>query len=189
MIFRLYYIVTICLIGTFMVAQSGVNVRAGVGTMITDESSFTLEDGAHYGWRGAAMARIGASDTWFFEPGLSYERYNINSSSEFNAFDKEPKLHFIKGYVNLSTFLIRNKAFKMRLAGGGTISYLAKIEDNPGYDLNDFNDATLGLNAGLGFDIWFLTIDLGYEQALTDFFHDKEEPFNRFWTLSSGFFF
>ena len=189
MICRWYHIVFFFVLATGVIGQSGVNIRAGVGTMITDESSFTMEDGAHYGWRGAVMARIGASDTWFFEPGLSYERYNINSSSEFNAFDAEPKLHFLKGYINLSTFLIRTRLFKMRLAGGGNINYLARIEDNPGYDLNDFSDATLGLNAGLGFDIWILTIDVGYEHALTDFFHDKEDPYNRFWTVSSGFFF
>ena len=169
--------------------QGGVNIRAGVGTMITDQESFTMENGAHYGWRGAIFARLGASDSWYFDPGLSYERYNIMSSSDFNAFDEEPKLHFIKGYVNIGTFLIKTDLFKMRLSGGGNLSYLASIEDNPGYELEDFSDATLGVNGLLGFDFWFLTADVGYEYALTSFFSDNKDVSNRFWTLSAGFFF
>lgn len=170
-------------------AQAGVNFRAGIGTMITDRTDFTEEGGAHYGWRGALMARIGASDSWFFEPGLAYERYHLNSNTEFDAFEDGPQLHFIKAHVNLATFLIRTKIFKMRLSGGGTLSYLARVDDQPRYDLNDFSDATLGVNGGIGFDIWFLTVDVGYEHGLTKFLSSDDDPNNRFWTLSAGFFF
>jgi len=181
----------ICLVIISMgaIAQGGVNFRAGVGTMVTDEDQFTGENGAHYGWRGAMFARIGASDTWFFDPGISYEQYNVGSNDKFNSFEDEPKLHFLKGYVNIATFLIRNDLFKMRLSGGGNVTYLARIDDNPNYRLGDFNDATLGVNGGIGIDIWFLTADIGYEYGLTDFFIDKGDLSHRFWTLSAGVFF
>lgn len=171
-------------------SQSGVNLRLGVGTMVTDQTYFTEEGGAHYGLRLAGFARIGASDTWYFNPGLSYERYNITASSEFDAFDKNTHLHFLKGYVNLAFFLIQTDLFKMRVTGGGNINYLAAIDKNDyDYELGDFNDATLGLNAGIGLDFWVLTFDLGYEQSLTDFFSEPDKSTSRFWTLSAGFFF
>lgn len=189
MLMRRIFILILVIWAAVMSAQGGVNFRGGVGTMITDEEHFTGENGAHYGWRGAMFARIGASDTWYFDPGIAYEQYNILSSSEFNSFEDEPKMHFLKGYVNIATFLIRTDIFKMRLTGGGNLTYLARIEDNPNYVLGDFNDATLGVNGGLGIDIWFLTADIGYEYGLTDFFIDKGDLSHRFWTLSAGFFF
>lgn len=186
-------IIVICLFSSLAMSlfgQAGVNLKGGVGTLVTNDGNFTRSGGAHYGYRAAAFARIGASDTWYFNPGLSYEAYNLMTSEDFNAFDADPKLHFVKGYINIAFFLIRTKAFKMRLSGGGNINYLAALDDNDqNIKLEKFNDATLGLNGLIGLDFWFITLDLGYEHNLTDFFHEVDGSKSRFWTVSAGFFF
>lgn len=156
--------------------------------MITNDDEFTKEGGAHYGWRAAAFARLG--DTWFFHPGISYERYHLLSSEKFNAFDDDPQLHFVKGYINLAFYLIRTDAFNMRLSGGGTLAYVASMDDNDQqYELSKFNEATAGLNGMVGMDFWFITLDIGYEQSITRFFHEVDGSTSRFWTVSAGVFF
>lgn len=168
--------------------QIGVNFQGGVGTLITSDTEFTRSGAAHYGWRAAVFARMGNNDAWHFQPGLSYERYNLVTSEEFNAFDsKEPQLHFLKTYINVAFFLIHNKGFKMRLSGGGNITYLAKLEENDhNIHIDKFNDVTFGINGILGLDFWLISLDLGYENSLTDFFYKVDRSTSRFWTLSLG---
>ncbi len=171
-------------------AQSGVNFRFGVGTMNSNVESFTLDGQAHYGWRAGAFARIGASGSLYFNPGLFYGNYKVLSSESLNSFGSEPSMHFINGLVDLGLFLIKTDAFRLRLEAGGNINYLAAIDNNdPGHDLNTFNDATLGVNGGLGIDIWFLTADISYEHSLTKFINESDESDSRFWSLAIGFFF
>jgi len=170
-------------------AQGGFNVQIGTGSLIVNNESFTKSGEAHYGLRLGGFARIG-DDGWFIRPGLFYERYHAESSSSFNALDKGDHLHFLKGYVNLGLYIIRSDLFKLRLNGGGTIDYLAAI-DNRGdvYKLADFSDAAIGINGGLGIDIAFITIDLGYEKGLTKFLTDDDSSRSEYYNLSLGFFF
>ena len=173
-----------------VIGQSGFNIQGGIGTMITDQDFFTQEGGAHYGWKGTAFGRLGPNDVWFFNPGLAYERYNLNSSGSFNAFNGHPQVHFLKGYVNMGFYLIHTDLFKMRLSLGGNVNYVSGVDDNPEeYQREAFNETAFGANGILGLDFWVLTFDLGYEQALTDFFANMDKNRNRFWTISSGVFF
>jgi len=171
-------------------AQSGVSFQAGLGSMVVDDAQFTQEGEAHYGLRVGGVGRIGGDDSWFIRLGLFYEQYHTLSSDKFNAFDSEDNLHFLKGHVNMALYLIRTDLFKMRLYGGGVVNYLAAI-DNRGdlYNLDDFDSATVGVNAGLGLDFWFLTLDLGYEKGFTRFLKRDDSSRSDYYTASVGFFF
>ncbi|MDX1683934.1 MAG: hypothetical protein R3275_01795 [Saprospiraceae bacterium] len=187
---NIFVVVLLVLVCGGLSGQPGFSFKAGVGTMITNDSEFTRSGTAHYGWRAAAYARLGGGDTWYFNPGLSYETYHLMTSEEFNAFESEPMLHFAKAYVNLAYYLIHTRAFKMRLSGGGNLNYLASMDDNQhNISISRFNDATLGVNGLVGFDFWVITLDVGYDRSLTDFFHEADDSTSQFWTLSAGFFF
>ena len=169
--------------------QGGFNVQIGTGSLVVNNDSFTKSGEAHYGLRLGGYARIG-DDSWYIRPGLFYERYHIESNSSFNAFEKGDNLHFIKGYVNLGLYIIRSDFFKLRLNGGGTIDYLASI-DNRGdvYELGDFSDAAIGLNGGIGLDILFITVDFEYEKGITKFLSADDDSKSEYYNLSVGFFF
>ena len=65
--------------------------------------------------------------------------------------------------------------FGLRVFGGGSMSWVTKIEgDGTNLDKDDFNNLLWGVDAGVGIDVWLLFLDVGYEWGLTQVF--KEDP-------------
>lgn len=76
----------------------------------------------------------------------------------------------------------------LRLQGGGNVSMLMGVSNNAlQLSSNDYQNLWLGAQAGLGMDVWFFSLDLGYQWGLSNAF--SRENFDgryRMTTLSLG---
>lgn len=76
----------------------------------------------------------------------------------------------------------------LRLQGGGNVSMLMGVSNNAlQLSSNDYQNLWLGTQAGLGLDVWFFSLDLGYQWGLSNAFsRDNFDGRYRMTTLSLG---
>ncbi len=128
-------------------------------------ASSNLQNGFHLG----LFMRMGR--TWYLQPEALFNYYNYNSSLNYensNIYkDKKYQINTIDVPVLLGVHLINTKMFKMRVMVGPKFSFNAGSTTDDLFD--DFDSFTqtsrntrLGLDCGIGFDIWRITLDVRY---------------------------
>lgn len=128
-------------------------------------ASSNLQNGFHLG----LFMRMG--HTWYLQPEALFNYYNYNSSLNYensNIYkDKKYQINTIDVPVLLGVHLINTKMFKMRVMVGPKFSFNAGSTTDDAFD--NFNSFTqtlrntrLGLDCGVGFDIWRITLDVRY---------------------------
>lgn len=82
----------------------------------------------------------------------------------------------------------RRRDLGLRLQAGPAISMLMGVNDNElQLSSNDYRNLWLGAQAGLGMDVWFFTLDLGYQWGLSNAFsRENYDGRYRMTTLSLG---
>ena len=150
-----------------------IGAKGGYSTTLEQNNSFknifnvksNLQNGFHLG----IYARMGR--TWYAQPEVLFNYYNYKNSLNY----ENSKIHDNKKYqintidvpILLGTHLINTNLFKMRAMVGPKFSF------NIGSTVTDtFNDmetltetlrnTRLGLDCGIGFDIWRITLDVRY---------------------------
>jgi hypothetical protein len=92
--------------------------------------------------------------------------------------------------ILLGINIIKRPAFNLRVHAGPVLSY---VTSNPTiFDLTDLNidelkDNYIGIQAGIGVDLWFLTIDARIENSFNIFIDNSNySAANRVYLLSAG---
>jgi hypothetical protein len=109
--------------------------------------------------------------TWYVQPEVLFNYYNYNSSLNYentNIFkDKKYQINTVDIPVLLGTHLVNTKMFKMRAMVGPKFSL--NIGSTIADTFEDIESLTqvmrntrLGLDCGVGFDIWRITLDVRY---------------------------
>ncbi|MGB3587769.1 MAG: hypothetical protein WBA23_14575, partial [Tunicatimonas sp.] len=135
--------------------------------------------------------RIGDDgDSWFFlQPGVHYYSISAQLINDANAerIDDVVTINSLKVPLNGGVYLTgTDGVLAVRLNGGVVPTLMLGVEDNNlGLDGDDFSSFNLGLNAGIGIDLLFFTLDIGYEWGLTEFF-EAGEGRNRIFGVSLG---
>jgi hypothetical protein len=171
-------------------AQAKVNPQFGINITALDygvalDGSFEAE--ANAGYQLGFVIRTGG--TFFFEPGIflmgTNQRYvvkddnNLQITGQAGSHSLQLPLRF-----GITTGGGEGQ-FNLRLAAGPVIGYTVGSKENP-FDLSeaDFSDLNYAAKGGIGFDIFFITLDFDYQVGLNDVF--KEGSSFRLATLAEG---
>lgn len=148
-------------------AQNGANVQAGTMLMQNRSADVTDPGEFHSGFYVGLNGRFG-SYTFYLSPGAYYYRLDVNSSDKIGFFQKKERFTMVKIPIDIGVRVIRNPVFNFRVYGGGVLNYIESVdEDATSIDLEEYNDIHFGINAGLGVDLWWLTLDVKYEKGIS----------------------
>ncbi len=173
---------------TFLVAQGGAQIFAGLTTLNNGSTAITKKGEYHSGYSIGIQSRL-KDGTFVAGPGLKYTRFSMMSSSDASFFNKDENYHLISVPFNIGLEYRLAYILKLRMYTGADAHYFWKIDDNSS-DINfDYvNDYYFGAHAGIGIDIYWVTVDVAYEYGLSNAHKMDGSKYNGL-TFSLGFFF
>jgi len=158
-------------------AQVAVNPQIGANfTRLTNTPS-DIVSSASFGWQLGADFRLG--DRLYFQPGAFFGRSATvikftpldTSFIEDNLIRTTAKVKALLGYN-----LIHGDAFRLRVNAGPTYEALLSVDskdDKIAFNKSDYNGGSFNLDAGLGFDVAFLTLETGVSYGLSNAYKDE----------------
>ena len=150
-----------------------LGIKGGYSTTLEQNQSYqdifdinsNLQNGFHLG----LYMRMGR--TWYVQPEALFNYYNYSSSLDYensNIFqNKKYQINTVDVPVLLGVHLVNTRMFKMRAMVGPKFSFNigSTITDTFGNIDNltqAMRDTRLGLDCGIGFDIWRIMLDVRY---------------------------
>lgn len=174
-------------------AQAQLKFGAQVGLTafkLTEEQAFQDSD-IELGLLMGGKIRYG--ETVFIQPEINWTRKVTEVTTKTVVFEDNAteKLGFqtisVPVMIGYKLFSSADGTSSVRLMAGPSFDFLLQVNDN---DLKlgktDFSTANIGIDAGVGLDLWFLTFDLRYGYGLTQFLDRDEDLRSRVVTLSAG---
>lgn len=188
---RILIITFIAFICMPAMAQLNFGARAGLTAFkLTEKEAFQDSD-IGLGLLLGGCLRYG--DHLFIQPEVNWTRKVTEVTTTEVVFDESAtdKLGFytlqVPVMVGYKLFSSTDGTSSVRLMAGPSFDFLLQMSDN---DLKlsrgDFSTANIGIDAGLGLDLWFLTVDLRYGFGLTQFLDVDNDLRSRTVTLSAG---
>lgn len=128
-----------------------------------------------------------------FYPGIYWKRWGsdliVLGSDTLGTSSFELNAQSIQIPARLGFNLVQNDLFKWRINAGPSWTRVIKLESDPNdpeaWNIEDFNPNIFSWQAGMGIDIWFLTLDLSYDQGVNSMF-EEGESLNRMLSLEIG---
>ena len=169
-----------CLLILFLSCVISINaqwfsfgVKGGYSTILEQNQSYkeifdvsnNLQNGFHLG----LYMRMGR--TWYIQPEALFNYYNCSSTINYenkNIFEnKKYQINTLDVPVLLGVHLVNTNMFKMRVMAGPKFSFnigstLAETFGDVESLTQALRDTRLGLDCGVGFDIWRITLDVRY---------------------------
>ncbi|GLR17777.1 PorT family protein [Portibacter lacus] len=179
------FLVFIC---TLSYGQGGAKIYTGLTTLNNTNTNITGEGLSHYGYSVGIRARL-KDGSFVAGPGFKYTRFSMMPSSNANFFNKEENYHLLSMPFNIGLEYRLAYILKLRMYTGADAHYFWKIDKNA-RDINfDYvNDYFFGAHAGIGIDIYWITLDVTYEYGLSNAHKYDDSKYN--WlTFTAGFFF
>ena len=188
---RTINILFFCLSYSWIVAQSGVNIKLGLNAIhfLHEEHM----DHAHIGTQ-LGLDVIAEEGQIFFMPGLHYYRTSIYAMSDEyswpDAFSHKPNYHGAKVNAYLGKRWIKAKWFKWKTYLGGSANFVFALDENiDRLDDDDYHDVSFALEGGTGIEVLWFTVDLFYQHGLMNVVIEQENSKMRIWGLNVGVFF
>lgn len=184
-----YLIIALFLFSAISIfGQGGAQIHAGLTSAFNTNPNITSVGEFHSGYTIGIQSRL-KDGTFVAGPGLRYTRLSMMSADKVDFFNKEENYHILTMPLNVGLEYRMNYIFKLRLYTGGDVNYFLKIDDNSReINLDYVNDIFFGGHAGIGLDIFWVTIDISYEHGLSNA-HPFENSKYNFLTFKTGFFF
>lgn len=178
--------------GFRLLAQTKVNPQIGLTFQALSDDKQTLSNTgeiisadftADIGIMAGTDFRFGSE--FYFQPGLFFSRNVTIAKFKGDSLTAESiEDELIRSSLKIKALfggdLVHKEGFKIRLNAGPTYDYIVSIDhakDNIDFKESDFNTGTLNIDAGLGLDIWFVTVEAGYSYGLSEAF-DNRDKFN-----------
>lgn len=174
-------------------AQLDLNPQAGINIVNLSKPPSGESFSGTVGLLAGTDLRIGGK--YYFQPGLFLNRSttiskytNIDSITYSNSLYRTT----IKLKTMVGVKLVNKSLFKIRLCAGPSYDFLLainnKYNDQPTntYSKSNFQSGTFNVDGGLGFDLWFVSLDLGYSYGLTNAF--KAQGNNKYNSTFAGIY-
>lgn len=169
-----FFILSICLFFTGNAQQIKVNPQVGINaSQVYPQDNTIGNSGGKGGYEIGADIRIGDFDNWFFwQPGIHYYVSHASLQIEPTNSSDIIQLNSLKIPLNGGMYLTGSDGILRVRASAGLVPtiLLQQGESTLGEAYTDFNSFGLGANAGIGFDIAFITLDAKYEYGLTQIY-------------------
>ncbi|GGB79587.1 porin family protein [Dyadobacter sediminis] len=133
------------------------------------------------GWNAGLDFRIHMK-RFFIQPGAHYFSSSLRVTSEDSISSAPlldgPRIHSLKVPVMIGLYLTKaNKGFfKANIKGGIVGTYVLDVDDNnqAQFSKNNIEDYSYGLNAGLGLEFGFITLDFSHEWGMSPLFKQND---------------
>jgi hypothetical protein len=174
-----------------------VNVGAFIGPNISNYNMQTqaMEADSRFGYQIGGFLRYGGR--FYLQSGLTYVSVNSRLSYKTPGNITSPPAE-VAGRVNsrmlqlpilggANLFNLRRQTGKVRLQAGPAFSLLTRVRDNElNMDRDDFRNIWAHALAGVGLDVWFFSLDFGYQWGLSNAFANDTDGRHRMASLSLG---
>jgi hypothetical protein len=187
--------VTLCLFLSLFTlwGQSPINLGIKFGTnsssLITSiDNVFEKSEINHYLAGAFLRVNIGKiyfqPEAYFNTKGGTLPSINISNYSEIFSY-QTIDFPILVGYK-----IINKPIFNLRVHAGPVLSYVTAdplISDLKELNIDDLKNNYIGIQAGIGFDLWFVTIDASIENSFNIFIDNSNySAANRVYLLSAG---
>lgn len=171
---RIYIILLllVCIITT-QAQWFSIGIKGGYSSTLEQNQSyeniFNISNNFQNGFHLGLYMRMGR--TWYVQPEALFNYYNYNSTLNYensNIYkNKKYQINTVDVPVLLGVHLVNTKMFKMRLMVGPKFSFnvgstIADVFENVETFTQELRSTRLGLDCGVGFDIWRITLDVRY---------------------------
>lgn len=137
------------------------------------------------GWNAGLDFRLRVRK-FFMQPGVHYFSSSMNVTREDSISTAPlltgPRIHSLKAPLLVGVYLTKAKGgfFRFNVKGGIVGNYVLKVDQNDDdrFDKDNIEDFSYGLNAGIGLEFGFLTIDLSHEWGMSPLFKDSNQKNN-----------
>jgi len=157
-------------------SQTTVKVTFGINSSRLSTDLGTWSNEARIGYQAGGSWLFG--NKFYVEPGIYWatlssdmvhkDEIDLNFNNKVGMF----RIPVFAGYHILGD--ASESFFNLRVFGGPSIAFVTTVEESVGLTKSDFNKVLWGANAGLGVNVWWLFLDMGYEWGLNDVFsHDE----------------
>lgn len=168
---KLYLLILLVVLTSTTQAQwFSIGAKAGYSSTFETENiqkAFNITDNLQNGFHVGIFARLGRNI--FVQPEVLYNYLSYDSNIKIAGISiaqtKKYNVSTIDVPILLGGSLINTKMFKLRLMAGPKFSFNAgstKGIDNFDIFTQTLRNTRLGLDAGIGFDIWKITLDVRY---------------------------
>jgi hypothetical protein len=179
-------------------SQNPVNLGLKFGinssSLITDFDEFFDQSEINKFFAGA-FVRVNFGNI-YFQPEVYFNTKGGILSSVNSTTTQLPNLSELFSYqtidipILLGINIIKKPAFNLRVHAGPVLSYVTSeplISDLKDLNIDELKDNYIGIQAGVGFDLWFVTIDARVENSFDIFINDSNyKAANRVYLLSAG---
>lgn len=171
------------MMATLSYGQFEMGLKAGVSSTDLSPESILINNGqttakisiaeAKYGFHLGLYTRISIANI-FIEPAFLFNSNTVDYNLEEQIFDTGIFSSIrSETYNNLDIpLMVGMKIGFLRLQGGPVahifIDSASELTDIDGYS-QKFQDATYGIQGGIGLDLWKIRLDLNYETNLSNF--------------------
>jgi hypothetical protein len=154
----------------------GIKAGATATSLNTSDLTANYNSDNLLGYQLGAFVRI-KSGKLYLQPEVVYNHRSTQLVNIEGVSDITFDVGTIDVPVLLGFKLLDTKVFNVRAFVGPEASFATNKEyDSTGtVNLDDFNDLTWYMQAGIGVDVLFLTFDVRYEKGLTNFIDDYED--------------
>lgn len=190
---HLFLIALACLFAAPVFSQAKgfkINPKVGVSLSRLADDPDDFQSTARPGYSLGGEVRLGKK--WHLISGahfnvMNYDLVDLTVDGE-QPFEDLAGVKTLKVPVNLGVNLVNLKLLKLRTFGGVNFYKTLGVTDNDlGIQKSDFVDKYWGINAGVGLDLLFLTLDLQYEWGQTGIFANQSDTKYGTIGLSAGF--
>lgn len=147
--------------------MAGFNVT----TLKTNGVDWISESG--FGYQAGVTATLGKY--WYLEPGIYYcanyadlidvgNNGGINHGITYQYHISSLRIPVLGGYHLIGN--AENSYYDVRVFLGPSVSFLLHADAVAGIQESEFSKVNWGLNAGIGFSVWFFHCNIGYEWGL-----------------------
>lgn len=167
--------------------QSPVNIGLKFGanssSLITNVNDFFEESEVNHYFAGA-FVRAGLG-RMYIQP----EVYFNTKGGEISTSIYDLSYQTIDVPILIGVNIVNKPIFNFRFFGGPVLSYITSSETSELLDFNieELKDNYIGVQTGIGFDLWFLTIDARVESSFNIFTDESNiSATNRMYLISAG---
>ncbi len=189
------FLVIICLIVSSyaLYGQSpfnvGIKIGANSSSLITDYNQFFNESEVNNYIVGAFLklniGNIYIQPEAYFNTKKGGRIEDLVSFSEFDLKYQTIDIPLLIGF-----HIINKPNFNIRAYGGPVLSYITTepiIDELTTFNINELKDNYIGIQAGIGIDLWFLTFDVRVENSFNIFLDNSQyQAANRVYLMSAG---
>lgn len=146
----------------------------------TDNAKYKLDGSFINGWQIGVHSRI-YKQSFYLRPGIEFAYVDIFGSQKIEILKEKPANYSFLFPLQLGYDVIRNEDFKFRVAAGGILSYLFKVDDNKlGINKYDYTALQGGLLLSAGFDFYPICFDFNYSLGLSNLYVNPDFKTNTY---------